>query len=246
VGWQWFHQWGSPRWFYERAGRWQSVSGWIALVLLIIGTLWGLGFAPVDYQQGHSYRIIYLHVPVAFLAQAMYAAMAVCAVVLFVWKMKLADVGIQALAGVGLAFTVLSLVSGAIWGKPTWGTYWVWDARLTSMLILGFLYMGVIGLRAAIADPDQAGKACAILVLVGVVNLPIIKYSVEWWNTLHQPASLTLTEKPAMPASMWVPLLVNIIGYYAAAIYLVFASMRAIVLERERRASWVKEVVGRA
>jgi heme exporter protein CcmC len=246
VSWRWFHQWGSPRWFYERAGRWQWVSGWIALTLLVVGTLWGLGFAPVDYQQGHSYRIIYLHVPVAFLAQAMYAAMAVCAVVLFVWKMKLADVGIQALAVVGLAFTVLSLVSGAIWGKPTWGTYWVWDARLTSMLILAFLYMGIIGLRAAIADPDQAGKACAILVLVGVVNLPIIKYSVEWWNTLHQPASLKLTEKPAMPASMWVPLLVNIVGYYAAAFYLVFASMRALVLERERRASWVKEVVGRA
>lgn len=245
MGWRWFHQWGSPRWFYERAARWQLVSGWLALLLLSVGTLWGLGFAPVDYQQGHSYRIIYLHVPVAFLAQALYAAMAVSAVVLFVWKMKLADIGIQAMAQVGLGFTVLALVSGAIWGKPTWGTYWVWDARLTSMLILAFLYLGVIGLRSAIADPDQAGKACAILVLVGVVNLPIIKYSVEWWNTLHQPASLKLTEKPAMPASMWVPLLVNILGYYVAAAYLIFGFMRGLVLHRERRASWVREVIAR-
>ena len=245
MSWRWFHQWGSPKWFYERAGRWQQIAGFLAFSLLVVGTLWGLGFAPVDYQQGNSYRIIYMHVPVAFLAQALYAAMAVCAVVLFVWKMKLADVGIQAMAIVGLAFTILSLLSGAIWGKPTWGTYWVWDARLTSMLILAFLYLGIIGLRSAIADPDQAGKACAILVLVGVVNLPIIKYSVEWWNTLHQPASLKLTEKPAMPASMWVPLLVNIVAYYAAAAYFIFGLMRNFVLERERRASWVKQVVGR-
>ena len=243
MGWRWFHQWGSPRWFYERAGRWQRVTGMLALVLLLTGTMWGLGFAPVDYQQGHSYRIIYLHVPVAFLAQALYAAMAVSAVVLFVWKMKLADVAIQAMAVVGLGFTVLALVSGAVWGKPTWGTYWVWDARLTSMLVLAFLYLGVIGLRSAITDIDQAGKACAILVLVGVVNLPIIKYSVEWWNTLHQPASLKLTEKPAMPASMWVPLLLNIIAYYIAAAYLILGYMRALVLHRERRASWVGQVV---
>jgi heme exporter protein C len=212
----------------------------------MVGSIWGLGFAPVDYQQGNSYRIIYIHVPAAFLAQAMYVVMAICALVLFVWRLKLADVAMQATAVMGLAFTVLSLVSGAVWGKPTWGTYWVWDARLTSMLILGFLYLGLIGLRAAIQDPDQAGKACGILVLVGVVNLPIIKYSVEWWNTLHQPASIKLTEKPTMPASMWVPLLVNILGYYTASAYLVLGSMRAIVIGRERRASWVKELVGRA
>ena len=151
----------------------------LALTLLITGSLWGLALAPVDYQQRRSYRIIYLHVPVAFLAQALYAAMAVCAVVLFVWKMKLADVAMQSIAVIGLLSSRLSLISGAVWGKPTWGTYWVWDARLTSMLILAFLYLGVIGLRAAIQDPDQAGKARGILVLVGVVNLPIIKYSAE-------------------------------------------------------------------
>ena len=150
----------------------------------------GLALPLVDYQQGNSYRIIYLHVPVAFLAQAMYAAMAVSAVVLLVWKMKIADIAMQSIAVMGLAFTALALVSGAVWGKPTWGTYWVWDARLTSMLILAFLYLALIGLRASVRDPDLAGKVCGILVLVGVVNLPIIKYSVEWWNTLHQPASL--------------------------------------------------------
>ena len=151
----------------------------------------------------------------------------------------------QSFAVFGFAFTVLALVSGAVWGKPTWGTYWVWDARLTSMLILGFLYLGLIGLRSSIRDPDQAGKACAILVLVGTINLPIIKYSVEWWNTLHQPASLKLTEKPTMPASMWVPLLVNIFGYYLAAAYLILGSMRATVIKRERRAAWVRELVKR-
>ncbi|MGA1207706.1 MAG: heme ABC transporter permease [Litorivicinaceae bacterium] len=243
MAWQWFHQWGSPRWFYERAERWQFWAGWIALVLLVLGTVWGLAIAPVDYQQGHSYRIIYLHVPVAFLAQALYLGMAVAAVVLLVWRMKLADIAIQALAVVGCAFCVLALVSGAIWGKPTWGTYWVWDARLTSMLILAFLYMGIIGLRSAFIDPELAGKACAILALVGAINLPIIKYSVEWWNTLHQPASLKLTERPAMPASMWVPLLINICAYYAAAAYLLFASMRTLVLRRERRAQWVQALV---
>ena len=244
MAWRWFHQWGSPRWFYERASRWQAWAGWIAVILLAVGTVWGLAIAPVDYQQGHGYRIIYLHVPVSFLAQALYLAMAIAAAVLLVWRMKLADVAMQSLAIVGFAFCVLALASGAIWGKPTWGTYWVWDARLTSMLILAFLYLGIIGLRSAMLDPNTAGKACAILALVGAINLPIIKYSVEWWNTLHQPASLTLTEKPAMPASMWVPLLINICGYYAAAAYLVFASMRGLVLHRERRAQWVRELVG--
>ena len=245
MRWRWFHQWGSPKWFYERAGRWQLVCGWLSLGLISIGTLWGLGFAPVDYQQGNSYRIIYLHVPVAFLAQAMYAAMAVSAVVLLVWKMKIADIAMQSIAVMGLAFTALALVSGAVWGKPTWGTYWVWDARLTSMLILAFLYLALIGLRASVRDPDLAGKVCGILVLVGVVNLPIIKYSVEWWNTLHQPASLKLTEKPTMPSSMWIPLFINIIGYYIVAAYLVLGSMRTILVERERRSSWVRELVNR-
>ena len=245
MRWRWFHQWGSPKWFYERAGRWQLVCGWLSLGLIAIGTLWGLGFAPVDYQQGNSYRIIYLHVPVAFLAQAMYAAMAVSAVVLLVWKMKIADIAMQSIAVMGFAFTALALVSGAVWGKPTWGTYWVWDARLTSMLILAFLYLALIGLRASVRDPDLAGKVCGILVLVGVVNLPIIKYSVEWWNTLHQPASLKLTEKPTMPSSMWIPLFINIIGYYIVAAYLVLGSMRTILVERERRSSWVRELVDR-
>ena len=245
MRWRWFHQWGSPRWFYERAGRWQFVCGWLSLSLIAVGTIWGLGFAPVDYQQGNSYRIIYLHVPVAFLAQGLYVAMAVSAVVLFVWKMKLADIAMQSIAVMGFTFTALALGSGAVWGKPTWGTYWVWDARLTSMLILAFLYLALIGLRASIRDPNQAGKVCGILVLVGVVNLPIIKYSVEWWNTLHQPASLKLTEKPTMPASMWIPLLINVFGYYIIAAYLVLGSMRAILVDRERRSSWVKELVSR-
>ena len=196
------------------------------------GVSLGLALAPVDYQQGNSYRIIYLHVPVAFLAQALYAAMAVCAVVLFVWKMKLADVAMQSIAVMGLAFTALSLISGAVWGQTNMGHLLGLGCTVNFHVDLGVFVSWGHWLTPAIQDPDQAGKACGILVLVGVVNLPIIKYSVEWWNTLHQPASLKLTEKPAMPASMWIPLLVNIVGYYVVAAYLILGSMRAIVLER--------------
>lgn len=242
MSWRWFHQWGSPRWFYERAGRWQLVCGLLALILLVVGSLWGLGFAPVDYQQGNSYRIIYLHVPVAFLAQAMYAAMAVCAVVLFVWKMKLADVAMQAIAVTGLAFTVLSLVSGAVWGKPTWGTYWVWDARLTSELVLLFLYLGVIALYNAYDEPRKAARAAALLALVGVVNLPIIHFSVQWWNTLHQGSSITASGSSIHPSMLW-PLLIMAIAakfYYGANL---LARARVTLMRQDHKKQWVQEAL---
>ncbi|TBW59412.1 heme ABC transporter permease [Marinobacter halodurans] len=241
--WQFFHKLGSPKWFYGIAGRllpWFLVPG---LLLLLTGIVWGLAFAPPDYLQGNSYRIIYIHVPTAFLAQACYVMMAVAGLVTLVWRMKLADVFVKAVAPVGAVVTFLALFTGAVWGKPTWGTWWIWDARLTSMLILLFLYFGAIALGNAIADEKSAAKAVAVLVLVGVVNIPIIKYSVEWWNTLHQPATLKLTEKPSMPPEMWVPLVLSILGLYLLFGWLACLRMQTEILHRERRARWVQELV---
>lgn len=241
--WAFFHKLGSPKWFYGIAGRfmpWLLVSG---LLLLGAGIIWGLAFAPQDYLQGNSYRIIFIHVPTAFLAQSVYVMMAVAGLITLVWRMKLADVFVKAIAPVGAVLTFLALFTGAVWGKPTWGTWWIWDARLTSMLILLFLYFGVIALGNAIADEKSAARAVAVLTLVGVVNIPIIKYSVEWWNTLHQPATFQLTEKPSMPAEMWVPLLLSVLGLYFIFGWLACLRMQTEILHRERRARWVRELV---
>ncbi|MBW4933677.1 heme ABC transporter permease CcmC [Marinobacter sp. F4206] len=241
--WQIFHKLGSPKWFFGIATRlmpWLLAGG---SLLLVAGVVWGLGFAPQDYLQGNSYRIIFIHVPTAFLAQSVYIMMAVAAVVTLVWRMKLADVFVKAVAPVGLMLTFLALFTGAVWGKPTWGTWWIWDARLTSMLILLFLYGGVIALDRAINDEKSAARAVAVLVLVGVVNIPIIKYSVEWWNTLHQPATFKLTEKPSMPAEMWVPLLLSVLGLYLIFGWFACLRMQTEILVREQRTRWVKEYV---
>ena len=241
--WQIFHKLGSPKWFFGIAS---TLMPWLLVVgaaLLLTGIVWGLGFAPQDYLQGNSYRIIFIHVPSAFLAQSVYIMMAVAALVTLVWRMKLADVFVTAVAPVGAVLTFLALFTGAVWGKPTWGTWWIWDARLTSMLILLFLYFGVMALGAAISDEKSSARAVAVLVLVGVVNIPIIKYSVEWWNTLHQPATFKLTEKPSMPAEMWVPLLLSVLGLYLIFGWLACLRMQTHILAREGRTRWVKELV---
>ena len=241
--WQIFHKLGSPKWFFGIASTlmpWLLVAG---AALLMTGIVWGLVFAPQDYLQGNSYRIIFIHVPSAFLAQSVYIMMAVAALVTLVWLMKLADVFVTAVAPVGAVLTFLALFTGAVWGKPTWGTWWIWDARLTSMLILLFLYFGVMALGAAISDEKSSARAVAVLVLVGVVNIPIIKYSVEWWNTLHQPATFKLTEKPSMPAEMWVPLLLSVLGLYLIFGWLACLRMQTNILAREGRTRWVKELV---
>ena len=218
---------------------------WLAVAtvaFLVTGLVWGLAFAPPDYLQGNSYRIIFIHVPSAFLAQAIYLMIAVAAGIQLVWKMKVADMAQVALAPIGASFTVLALFTGAVWGKPTWGAWWVWDARLTSMLILLFLYIGLIALRGAMSV-QSAAKACAILALVGVVNIPIIKYSVEWWNTLHQGATLTITEKPSMALEMLIPLLLSIAGFYLFFMLVFFKRLRVEILSRERRTGWVRRLV---
>ncbi|CAM3223622.1 heme exporter protein CcmC [Ectopseudomonas mendocina] len=243
MNWTWFHKWGSPKWFYEMSGRWLPWLSIAAVLLTVAGLVWGLAFAPPDYQQGNSFRIIYIHVPAAFLAQSIYVTLAVAGLVGLVWKMKLADVALQQAAPIGAWMTAIALLTGAIWGKPTWGTYWVWDARLTSMLILLFLYFGVIALGNAISNRDSAAKACAVLAIVGVINIPIIKYSVEWWNSLHQTATFKVTEKPAMPVEMWLPLLLAVLGFYCFFGAVLLYRMRLEVLKREARSSWVKTEV---
>lgn len=243
MNWTWFYKLGSPKWFYQTAHKLRPWFLYLGVIMLLVGTVWGLVFAPEDYQQGNSFRIIYLHVPSAILAQSCYMMMAVAALISLVWKMKLADMFIASAAPIGAAFTFVALFTGAVWGKPTWGTWWVWDARLTAMLVLLFLYFGVIALKSALENIDLASRASAILVLVGVVNIPIIKYSVEWWNTLHQPATFTLTEKPAMPPEMWVPLLVMVVGMYCFFSAVVLMRMQNEIIVRERRTKWVQKII---
>ncbi len=243
--WNWLHKLGSPPWFYRMTGNWLPWIGAAAALLLGVGVTWGLLFAPQDYQQGHTVRIMYIHVPAAILAQSAYMMLAGAGIVVLVWRVRLADMFAEACAPVGASMTLVALFTGSIWGKPTWGTYWEWDARLTSVLILLFLYVGMIALRAAIREAEAAARACAILAVVGMVNIPIIKYSVEWWNTLHQPASFSVTEKPAMPPEMWLPLLPCLFGLYLFFFYVVLQRTRTTALRRERRKQWARAEICR-
>ena len=237
------HRWGSPPEFYGMSGRilpWFAV---LTVLLFAIGLPWALVIAPEDYQQGNSVRIMYIHVPAAILAQSSYFIMAMAGAIFLIWRIKIADVAMASAAPIGASLTLLAILSGAIWGKPTWGTYWVWDARLTSTLVLLFLFFGVMLLRSAMSERAGAGRACAVLALVGVVNIPIIKYSVDWWFTLHQPSTFTLTEKPAMPSEMYLPLVVMLFAYYSFFLLVWLMQMRAEVIAREARSDWVQKLV---
>lgn len=241
--WQWFHEWGSPKAFYMRSGKMLPWLGFLTVLLLSAGLVWGLFLAPSDYQQGQSVRIMYVHVPAAILAQSSYVMMAVAALVALVWRIKIADAAVQTAAPIGAMMTLLALATGSLWGKPMWGTFWIWDARLTSTLILFFLFVGVLALRSASGRGRNAGRAASVLALIGLINLPVIKYSVDWWFTLHQPASFTLTERPAMPVEMWAPLLVMVLGFYSWFAFTWILRLRLEVLQRESRADWVQRVV---
>lgn len=245
--WQWlvrlYHRLASPKWFYDITRKWVP---WLAVVSAtgaVIGLVWGLAYAPADYLQGNSFRIIYIHVPAALLSQSAFVMMAIAGAVYLVWRMKMAAWVAISIAPPGASFCLIALLTGAIWGKPTWGTWWVWDARLTSMLILLFLYMGVMALQQAMESEEGAYKAGAILSLVGLVNIPIIKYSVEWWNTLHQPATLTVTEKPGMHPDMLIPLLIMIVTGYVFFALLVILRTRNEILLRERKRHWLKTLM---
>ncbi len=238
----WFHKLGSPPHFYRIAGKWIPWLGWIFLVLLAAGLYGGLVEAPPDYQQGESYRIIFVHVPSAWMSLFVYVVMAVCGAIIIIWRMKLAEVVLISSAPIGASFTFLALVTGSLWGKPMWGTYWVWDARLTSELILLFLYLGIIGLHNAIDDKRTAARAVAILALVGVVNIPIIHYSVEWWHSLHQGPTVTKFDKPSIHWSMLLPLLLMALAFQVYYVLALFQKCRAELLRRERNSKWVEEL----
>jgi heme exporter protein C len=204
------------------------------LVLFAVG-LYGVAVAPDDYQQGATVKIMYIHVPSAWLAMAGWTVMAVSAIGALVWRHPLAEVSMKAAAPIGAAFTFLCLVTGSLWGQPMWGTWWVWDARLTSVLVLFIMYLGVIALWRTVEDPGRAARACAILVLVGAVNIPIIKYSVEWWNTLHQGPSVFRADGPTIAGSMLWPLLVMACAFTLLFVVLHLLAMRNEILRRRIR-----------
>ena len=238
-----FHKMGSPRYFYTVAGKmipWFMVG---FIILLVAGLYFGLIDSPPDYQQKDSVRIMYVHVPAAWMSMFIYVVMAVSGLISLVWRIKMTEIFVISSAAVGASFAFLALATGSLWGKPMWGTWWVWDARLTSELILFFLYLGIIALHSAIEDKRVAARAISILALVGVVNIPIIHYSVEWWNTLHQPATITKFDKPSMDISMLIPLLLMALSFklYYGAVVLMRA--RAELLERDRNTRWVQELI---
>ena len=229
------HRFANPGRFLRLSARilpWLTVP---ALALTAAGFVWGLFFVQPDWQQGDAMRIMYVHVPAAWMASAGYLTLAICSVLSLVWRHPLADLAAVEIGPVGAAFTALCLATGSLWGKPMWGAWWVWDARLTSVLVLFFLYLGHIALVRAFDDPQRGYSAGAILALVGVINLPIIKFSVEWWNTLHQPATITLTGAPSMYVGMLWPLLLASLGFTFAFAALVTARTRAAVMERRIR-----------
>jgi heme exporter protein C len=237
----WF-RFSSPQTFYPLAGRVVPWFAGAAALFAAIGLYIGFFIAPTDFQQGEAYRIIFVHVPASWMSMFIYVVMAAWAGIGLVFNSRLSHMMASALAPTGALFAFLSLWTGALWGRPTWGTYWVWDARLTSELILFFLYLGFMALQAAIDDPRRADRAGAVLALVGVVNIPIIYFSVKWWNTLHQGASVSLTKAPTMAAIMLTGMIVMVLAFWMYSIAVSLARVRAIILERERRAGWVQEL----
>ncbi|MCW5623223.1 MAG: heme ABC transporter permease CcmC [Burkholderiales bacterium] len=237
----WF-KYASPQTFYPLAGRLVPLFWLLAIVLGAIGLYIGFFVAPTDFQQGESYRIIFIHVPAAWMSMVIYVVMAAWAGLGLVLNTRLSSMMATALAPTGALMTFLALWTGALWGKPTWGTWWAWDARMTSELILLFLYIGFMALQAAIDDPRRADKAGAILALVGVVNVPIIYFSVKWWNTLHQGASVSLTRAPSMANAMLLGMLIMALAFWAYSIGAALLRVRSVILERERHAGWVREL----
>jgi len=236
----WF-KYSSPQTFFPLAEKLAFGFGVLALLTCAIGLYLGFFVAPTDAQQGESYRIIFIHVPAAWMSMFLYVVMAFWASMGLAFNTRLSGMMASAIAPTGALFTFIALWTGSFWGKPAWGTWWVWDARLTSELILLFLYFGFMALQAAIDDPRRADKAGALLALVGVVNVPIIYFSVKWWNTLHQGASVSLTKAPSMAATMLAAMLIMTFGFWFYGIAAVMLRARCIMLERERGSDWAEQ-----
>lgn len=231
----WFTDLANPTRFLNLSARLLPWLWGLSLLVLVAGFYMAFFVAPEDYQQGQTIRIMFIHVPFAWLAMAAYGLMALSSIGTLVWKHPLADVSAKAIAPLGAAFALICLLTGSFWGKPMWGTWWVWDARLTSMLVLFLMYLGLIALWSAVEDPIRAGKAAAVLTLVGSINLPIIKYSVDWWNTLHQPASVFRFDGPTIHVSMLIPLLLTAVGMTILFLALHMFAMRTEILRRRVR-----------
>jgi len=237
------HKLGSPPWFYNFSGKLIPWLWAVFAALTVWGLYLGLFVAPADYQQGESVRIMYLHVPSAWMSMMIYGLMAIMGFIALVWRIRMMEILAMSSAPIGAAFTIIALASGSLWGRPTWGAYWVWDARLTSELVLLFLYLGVIGLYNAIDEPRKAARAACLLALVGAVNLPIIHFSVKWWNTLHQGSSISVTGGSSIDTSMLWPLLIMAVAtkfFYGANL---LTRARVKLLEQDIRKGWVKKVV---
>jgi len=235
----WF---SSPQTFFPLAGRLTPWFFAIGAVLALLGVYVGFFVAPTDDTQGEAYRIIFIHVPAAWMSMFLYLVMAFWAALGLILNTRVSSMMASAIAPTGALMTVLALITGSLWGRPTWGTYWVWDARLTSELVLLFLYLGFLALQAAIDDPRRADKAGAVLALVGVVNIPIIYFSVQWWNTLHQGSSVSLTRSPSMAATMLLGMLLMALAFWSYSIGAALHRVRSILLEREKRSEWAREL----
>jgi heme exporter protein C len=241
MNWTWFHRLASPPYIYGLAATLTPWFTWITVIFCGIGLAGGLYFSPPDYQQGDGYRIIYVHAPSAWMSLMVYTTMAVSAAIGLIWRMKVAHAVAASCAGVGAAFTAVSLVTGMLWGKPMWGTYWVWDPRLTAQLILLFLFLGYMALRASYDDLSRADRLSAWLAVIGVINVPIVRFSVEWWNSLHQSPSVMKMARSSMPTSMLLPLLLMFAGFTVFFLALLAVRLRAEILRREKHASWVRD-----
>ncbi len=240
----WFNQTGSPPRFDKFAKRWAGPSFLAAFVLMAIGIYGALFAVPADYKQGDSFRILYIHVPAAWMSTSIFVIMAVQSIIALVWRIKLCELLAMASAPIGALFTAVTLISGAVWGKPTWGTWWTWDPRLTSELVLLFLYLGVIGLYAAIEDRRAAARAAGFLAIVGVVNVPIVHFAVTWWNTLHQGETIRLIGPSKMDSSMMWPLLVLLVATKLWYIGSLLVRTRVLNLQQESRKQWALERYG--
>jgi heme exporter protein C len=241
---RWFHVLGSPPYVYRLTGKLSPWLGAIGCSMIAVGAIWGLVFAPPDYLQGDAARIIYIHPQTAYVGMQAYVVLAVAAGIGFIWRLKLAHAVAVSAAPIGASFTFCALITGAIWGAPTWGTFWEWgDPRIMFELLLLFLFLGYMALRAAFEDRDKADKVSAILGVVGVVNVPIIHYSVLWWNTLHQGPTITKFDEPSMTTDMLIPFLIMMFGFMFFFYWLLLERLRAEIVEREQGTKWLRELV---
>lgn len=247
MSWQtfkiYFHRLGAPKSFFSLTRNWPIWFGGVFAVLFITGAYLGLVAAPSDYQQGEAYRIMFIHVPAAWLSLMIYSVMTVAAIIALVWRIKTAFLVCLCSAPIGLGFTLIALITGAIWGKPMWGTWWVWDARLTSELILAFIYFGVIALYTAFEHDKVAEKAMAFFTLVGAVNIPVIHYSVVWWNSLHQGPSVFRDGGPAMPMSMLIPLLLIAFAFKFFYGWLLLLRLHNHILQHSHDFTWQQSML---